>query len=91
MIFSTKYRKNTLVLLSIPIKKILLEIKGNFNIKTIGCDRNHVHMLISSTPMISCTQIARRLKQMSTHKIYQNSLYKSYLNKLYWNKQVFWL
>ncbi len=47
-----------------------------------------IHLLISYSPDISITSIVRRLKQKSTHELWNN--YSGFLTKHFWKEHTFW-
>lgn len=62
LIFVCKYRKKLLTgSFADDIKNIMTVIsrKYDFEIKTIESDKDHIHLLVSSTPQISVSQIVR--------------------------------
>jgi putative transposase len=73
MIFVCKYRKKLLTIYGETIKQIFQDIskQSEFTIMEMEGDKDHIHLLIKSSPKISTLQIARRLKQMSTHAIWE--------------------
>lgn len=90
IIFVCKYRKKLLMKLGEEIKDILLKIsyKYDFEITCIEVDKDHVHMLIESTPTLSPLNITRVLKQQSTFIIWKR--YPLYLIKHFWKERTFW-
>ena len=89
VIFSTKYRKPCLVGIEDGLSSILCDISSrcNFNVLSVGVDRNHVHMVIKASPSISPSQIVRRLKQLSTKYLWQR--YEPLLKN--WQQYTCWL
>ena len=51
-------------------------------------DKDHIHLLISYSPDISITSIVRRLKQKSTHELWNN--YSGFLTKHFRKEHTFW-
>jgi len=51
-------------------------------------DIDHIHFLIKSKPKHSILSIVRRLKQLSTHRVwkYYNNILKNY----YWKENTLW-
>jgi len=90
LIFITKYRKNILNNLKINIFKVFrnIELNSNFIIKEMEIDRNHIHFLIDYEPKISITSIVRKLKQISTNKIWKS--HSSFLHLYYWKEKTLW-
>jgi putative transposase len=52
----------------------------------IGFDKNHLHLMINSTPKLSPLQIVRKLKQESTIKIWEQIDLSNY----FWKEKTFW-
>jgi putative transposase len=61
------------------IARLLLKMKT---------DADHIHLIIKSEQNISVSQIVRRLKQISTHRIWKKKYL--YLKRHFWKKKVFW-
>jgi putative transposase len=61
---------------------------GKFSIDIMESDKDHIHFLISYSPDISITSIVRRLKQKSTHELWNN--YSGFLTKHFWKEHTFW-
>ena len=62
--------------------------KSKFEIKYIGFDKDHVHLFISSIPSFSVLEIVRRLKQVSTRRLW--NIRQNYLRKYYWKGKPLW-
>lgn len=91
LIFSTKYRKSWMQGEVInELKKVFLDIssKSDFRILHIGIDQTHVHLLVSSRPHFSIEQIVRRLKMVSTRRLF--SYNENYFRSFYWKKRQIW-
>jgi len=90
MIFVCKYRKQLLTVFGDEIKSIGGEIaeKSNFSILEMEVDKDHTHLLVKSSPKISILPIVRRLKQISTHRIWQS--HSAALRKQFWKEHTFW-
>ena len=76
MIFVVKYRKPLLVnSLGEDIKQIMFDINkkedSQFSIDTMETNRDHLHILLDIQPATSAASVCSRLKQMSTHKIWE--------------------
>ena len=68
-----------------------IALKSDFEIRTQEIDPgkpNHWHGLLESIPILSPSQIVRRLKQQSHYILWQN--FRPYLSKFYWNENVLW-
>ena len=69
-----KYRR---VIFDDKVDKVLVQTckeiskRYEINIIEIGTDRDHVHFLIQSVPMLSPTQIARIIKSITAKEIYR--------------------
>lgn len=89
-IFVVKYRKKLLVKLGDEVKSIIMDIsaESDFTIETMEVDADHIHMLINSVPKLSPLSIVKRLKAMSTHRIWINN--SAYLSKHFWKEHTFW-
>jgi len=72
------------------MKNILSDIADNsdFDIEVMESDLDHIHFLISYSPKLSLTSIVRRLKQVSTNKIWK--LHYNYLIHHFWKERTFW-
>lgn len=90
IIFVVKYRKPLLIPFGEQIKHILHDIadRSDFSIEEMEVDEDHVHLLIESVPKLSPLQIVRRLKQISTYKIWQ--LYPEELSLEFTREKTFW-
>jgi putative transposase len=90
LIFCVKYRKSLLLLYGNDIKDIFTEIshKYDFTIDTIEVDRDHIHMMIRFSPTVAMVSIVRRLKQISTNRLWR--LYSSRLKNHFWAERTFW-
>lgn len=90
IIFSVKYRKHLLNYIGRDIIEIMkrISLDYDFDINEVEVDKDHIHMLINSTPQISPSMIVRILKQQSTHQIYKK--FKKLLNKNFWRENTFW-
>ncbi len=87
IILVVKYRKE---LLDINIFNILdgyfLEKFDDFRIDFFGYDKNHLHLMVNSTPKLSPLQIVRKIKQETTILIWKNID----LTKFFWKEKTFW-
>ena len=89
-IFVCKYRKKLLIKLGDDIKDIIMDIsaESDFDIETMEVDVDHIHLLINSVPKLSPLSIVKKLKQISTHRIWINN--KILLHKHFWKEHTFW-
>lgn len=91
IIFVCKYRKKILVgIIADDIIRIMNEIaeKSDFSIEAIEADKDHIHMLVKSSPKLSPLQIVRRLKQASTIAIWR--LHRDTLRCMLFKNRTFW-
>ncbi len=51
-------------------------------------DNDHIHLLINSVPKLSPLSIVRRLKSISTYRIWQ--LFHNELTAHFWKEHTFW-
>ena len=93
--YSRKHYKNFSVkVLNIDEKKYLKEITSTYFIArehelvAFGINKDHIHLLINSVPKLSPLSIIKKLKQMSTHRIWINN--KVQLRKHFWKEYTFW-
>ena len=86
-----KYRKQLLKGdIDDTVKSCFSEESDNskYSIDIMESDKDHIHLLISYSPDISITSIVRRLKQKSTHELWNN--YSGFLTKHFWKEHTFW-
>lgn len=91
LIFSTKYRTKCLIGIENAVHDALRKVEQNsdFRIHAAGVDQDHVHLVVSFKPNWSLTQIVRRLKQQSTHLLWEAET--EHLQKFYWgSKRKLW-
>jgi len=90
VIFVVKYRKPLLNSYGDTIKQILNNIsdQSDFNIQELEVDVDHVHLLIESVPKLSPLQVVRRLKQISTRRIWK--LHPDELAAEFTRERTFW-
>ena len=92
IILVCKYRRKALVGdVGFAMKHILLDIaqESDFDIEAMETDKDHVHPLVSAPPKLSPLQIVRRLKQDSSHRIWQR--HADTLRRIYWGgHEIFW-
>jgi len=74
-VFPTKYRR--LVIddkVDKLIKSICLEIEKRYEIHfvEIGADKDHVHFLVQSIPMLSVTRIAAIIKSITARQVFES-------------------
>jgi putative transposase len=91
IIFSTKYRKNCLT----EIKENLLDTlkiavskaDGQFKIEACEIDKNHIHLLVSTSPAYSISGVVKCLKQHTTYWLWNNQYSRDHLKKFYYGKK----
>lgn len=91
IVLVVKYRKNLLEKdLDIIMKKIITEVQdiSDFKIDTMESDENHIHILVDSIPKLSPLQIIRRIKSISTNRIWR--IFPKFLKKHFWKERTFW-
>ena len=73
LIFVTKYRKQLLFKYGDEIKIILEDVskEKNFKIVIMEVDKDHIHLLVNYSPILSVVEIVRHLKQISTYRIWR--------------------
>jgi putative transposase len=63
----------------------------NFNIYEMEVDKNHIHLLVEYSPILSVTKIISLLKQISTYRIWRLSdKITNFLSKHFWKEKTFW-
>lgn len=92
LIFVTKYRKQLLVKYGDEIKIILEDVSKEKNFKTVTMevDKDHIHLLVNYSPILSVVEIARHLKQISTYRIWRQNDNHLDLSKQFWKEKTFW-
>lgn len=91
LIFVVKYRQKLLVN---DMRDFVIETFSNisensdFSIDIMETDTDHIHMMISYPPTISVTSIVRKLKQISTYRLWK--IFENDLKKHFWREHTFW-
>jgi putative transposase len=91
VIFVVKYRKKILSTeITETVKASLSDIALNsqFQISEVEADKDHLHLMIDSSPNVSISQIVRRIKQQTTLAVWQN--YEDFLRRHFWREKTFW-
>ena len=72
------------------LSKIFTDIgeKSHFDVKHVGFDKDHVHLFVKSVPSFSVLEIVRRLKQVSTRRLW--GICPDYLSRYYWKGHPLW-
>ena len=91
VIWVSKYRRRILNpglcgYLRKVLPKLLRSIPG-VEIKTIGFDRDHLHMVMSIPPKYSISSVMGRLKSRSASRLRKAF---PWLAKVYWDENVVW-
>ncbi len=84
LVLVTKYRITLSDRFWVKCKESIINIKG-VDIKEINQHKDHIHILLTSTPSEKLSDIVKKIKQISTHKMY--SSYSVYLREHYWHKE----
>lgn len=87
----TKYRRKVLnpgveAYLKKVIHKIVREM-AEVEIKEIGADKDHIHMVLIIPPKYSVASVVGRIKSQSASQIRDKF---SFIKKVYWNEEVLW-
>ena len=92
LIFVTKYRKQLLVKYGDEVKIILEDVskEKNFKIVTMEVDKDHIHLLVNYSPILSVVEIVRHLKQISTYRIWRQNNNHLDLPNQFWKEKTFW-
>lgn len=87
LIFSTKYRQKCLVGLEDVLIDIIKQISRGSKFKVIvaGVDKDHIHLVIGSSPAVSIDKIVRKIKQESTWQLWK--VEESHLKKFYYGEK----
>ena len=91
LVFACKYRKKLLrQRMAEDMKQLLLDIasESDFSIEVLETDIDHIHIMVDYPPTLSIFQIVRRLKTLSTRRIWQK--YPRYLAYHFWKERTFW-
>lgn len=91
LIFSTKYRRRCLEeihdSLLVSLKRAE-KLQDDWSIDLVETDKDHIHLLVSSTPGVSPYEIIHKLKQVSTFDMWKS--HYEYLRKFYWKQHHLW-
>ncbi|NDL05895.1 IS200/IS605 family transposase [Photorhabdus bodei] len=88
-VWVTKYRHKVLIgEVAIRVRELVRQTCEAFEIRILKgvVSKDHVHILVSSPPTLSPSEIMRRLKGRTASKLFEEF---SYLKKRYWG-QHFW-
>ena len=72
------------------LREIFCDIANHsyFKILYMGFDKDHVHLFVSSIPSFSVSEIVRRLKQVSTRRLWNK--HGEYLRRYFWKGRPLW-
>lgn len=72
------------------LRRIFTDIAthSHFKIKYMGFDKDHVHLFVTSVPSFSVLSIVRRLKQVSTRRLWD--IRSDYLRQYFWKGRPLW-
>ncbi|WP_323839658.1 IS200/IS605 family transposase [Photorhabdus africana] len=88
-VWVTKYRHKVLIgEVAIRVRELVRQTCEAFEIRILKgvVSKDHVHILVSSPPTLSPSEIMRRLKERTASKLFEEF---SHLKKRYWG-QHFW-
>jgi putative transposase len=90
IVLTVKYRRSLLGEFGGFVIACFYEVAqtSDFIITEIEQDGNHIHLLIRYSSKISISSIVRRLKQISSVRLYEN--YENELKRYFWKRRVFW-
>ncbi len=92
LILVCKYRRKLLSAnnISFDIKTLAIHIANyhNVHIHYMEADKDHLHLMIETTPNINLSDFVRTLKSYTTYHIWKK--YTPYLGKCFWNERTFW-
>lgn len=82
-----RYRRKCLEGIEDEVELVFKEIadESDFSIVEVGTDLNHVHVIVQSKPTLAPVQIVRRLKQLSTRRLWERSF--DHLSRFYWGSK----
>lgn len=87
LVFSTKYRRKCLGGIEDEVESVFNEIadESDFSIIEVGTDLDHVHIIVQSRPTLAPVQIVRRLKQLSTRRLWERNF--DHFSRFYWGSK----
>ena len=76
--------------ISDDIKQFFYEIcqKHKVIIRYRETDKDHIHFMIETEPMVSISKAVNRMKSYTTYYIWEK--YPNYLKKHFWKERTFW-
>lgn len=87
VVLVSKHRKKVFTGIEQVVYEVFktVEEDSDFTIIEMGIDRgDHIHFVIKSPPWLSPAQIVRRLKQLSSNRLWKRV--EAHLKKFYWNR-----
>ena len=90
IIFVCRYRKKLLQPIDQELKDLiyLISESSDFEIVEMETDKDHIHLLVKSKPKISVLSIVRKLKQLTTYRLWKTQ--KQYLKQFYRKENTLW-
>lgn len=93
LILICKYRHNLLERLGDIIKSLILEIfsKEGCSIDIMEVDKDHLHIMFSTTPNINLSKFVNKIKSFTTYHIWRFDEYTTkFLYTKFWIEKTFW-
>ena len=89
LIFVCKYRKKLLIPYGDEVKRLFEEIaaRSDFSFEALEVDQDHLHCMVKSEPRISPLAIVRKLKHVSTFRLWET--YGTELKRHFWKEKPF--
>ena len=90
IIFSTKYRKRCLSEVRDVVFESFRYAEGlsDFKILIMNLESDHIHFLVTFKPALSISQVARRMKQISTDFLWKAN--EAHFKKYFWRGRQIW-
>ena len=90
IVLVTKYRARALESIADVVKETLYGIadESEFRIMAMAVGADHVHLIVSSHPGIAVLDIIKKLKQVSTYRLWKQCADE--LSKFFWKKKIIW-
>lgn len=72
------------------VKRMMLDISTyyDFTILEMEVDKDHIHLLVEYEPKVSLLSVVRRLKQVTTYRLWQE--HEEMLSHHFWKEKTFW-
>lgn len=87
-VVSTKYRRKCFVGIENDVKRVFdkaVEKCDRVKLLAVGVDKDHVHFIVQAKPSMSASQIVSRVKQLTTHLLWQE--HEEVLSRFYWGNK----